>query len=92
MADILDFAPGPPVGSYIKVGFNPNGQVGFGERIWLRVKSIRPNKRIVATFANIPQIIPYTYGDAVEVHYDDVLDRMTELGAAREIAALKARE
>ena len=65
MGDLVTI--GPPIGSFINVSRH-------GERLWLRVKSIRPKNRIVAVIANQPVIWPHSIGDAVEISYDEVLD------------------
>ena len=55
------------VGKHVKVSRH-------GERIWLKVKSVRPNGNLVALVDNHPIEWPERYGDHVEIDREEAIE------------------
>lgn len=55
------------VGKHVKV-------IRHGERIWLRVKSVRPNGNMAAIVDSYPIEWPEGYGDHVEIDREETIE------------------
>ena len=69
MSDVAEFPSKSAalVGRHVKV-------VRHGERLWLKVKSARPNGKMVAIVDNHPLAWPESYGDHVEIDRNEIME------------------